>query len=107
MKTKVINNCRHVYEMIAEKIMEFIEFIRFEVGRSDKYQSSLVEIYKIKINHLNKDYVHTFLKARQNNIAPNRYKIEIVTDYTPDEESIIGEVILMRKNKILKIPCFL
>lgn len=101
MKTKVINSCRYVYEMIVEKIMEFIEFVRFEVGRSDKYQSSLVEIYKIKNSHLNKDYVQTFLKARQKNVLPDMYKIEIITDYTPGDECIIGEVLLMRKSKLI------
>jgi hypothetical protein len=88
--------------MTVEKIMEFVEFIKFEVGRSSEYQSNLVEIYKIKHNHLEKDFVQTFLKARQKNVVTDRYRIEIIADYTPGEENIIGEVLLMRKNKLIE-----
>lgn len=102
MKSKVIDSCRYVYEMTVEKIMEFVEFIKFEVGRSSEHQSNLVEIYKIKHNHLKKDFVQTFLKARQKNVVPDRYRIEIIADYTPGEENIIGEVLLMRKNKLIE-----
>ena len=33
MRGKVINNCRYVYEMFVEKIMEFTEFVKFEFRR--------------------------------------------------------------------------
>ena len=102
MRSKVINNCRYVYEMLAEKIMEFTEFIKFEIGRKEKYQSNLVEIYRIKEKYLDKDFVNAFLRERKKNIGPNRYKIKIVPDPTPADEEVIGEVVLMRKNKVIE-----
>ena len=102
MRSKVINNCRYVYEMFVEKIMEFTEFLRFELGRDKKYKSNLVEIYKIKERYMNSEFVKDFLKERQKAIAPDRYRIEITTDYTPDSEDVIGEVMLMRKNKLIE-----
>lgn len=102
MRSKVINNCKYVYEMLAEKIMEFTEFIKFEIGRKEKYQSNLVEIYRIKEKYLDKDFVNAFLREREKNIGPNRYKIKIVPDPTPADEEVIGEVVLMRKNKVIE-----
>ena len=101
MKSKVINNCRYVYEMFVEKIMELAEFIKFEFRRKGEYKSNLVEIYKIKEQYLASEFVQDFLKGRQKSIGPNRYKIEITTDPTPAEGNTIGEVMLMRKNRII------
>lgn len=102
MKSKVIENCRYVYEIFIEKIMEFTEFLRYAFKRTDGYRSSLVEIYKIKERYTDKEFVKEFLKERQKTVGPDRYRIEITTDYTPDIEEIIGEVILMRKNKVIE-----
>lgn len=101
MKSKVINNCRYVYEMFVEKIMEFAEFIKFEFRRKSEYKSNLVEIYKIKEQYLDCEFVLNFLKGRQKSIGPDRYKIEIRADQTPAEGNTIGEVMLMRKNRII------
>ena len=101
MKSKVINNCRYVYEMFVEKIMEFAEFIKFEFRRKNEYKSNLVEIYKIKEKYLDSEFVQDFIKGRQKSIGPNRYKIEIITDATPAEGNTIGEVMLMRKNRMI------
>lgn len=102
MRSKVINNCKHVYEMFFEKIMEFSEFLKFEIVQGRECKSNLVEIYKIKERFLNEEFVQSFLKERQKAIGPGRYKIEIRTDYTPGDKNIIGEVMLMRKNKLIE-----
>ena len=102
MRSKVINNCRYVYEVFIEKIMEFTEFLKCKIRLTDKYKSNLVEIYKIKERYTNKEFVKEFIKERQKTVGPDRYKIEITTDYTPDSEEVIGEVILMRKNKVIE-----
>lgn len=102
MRGKVINNCRYVYETLVEKIMEFTEFIKFEFSRQNKYQSNLVEIYKIKEKYLDNDFVKEFLKGREKSIGPNRYKIEVIADPTPADGNIIGEVMLMRKKKMIE-----
>ena len=101
MRSKVINNCRYVYEMLAEKIMELTEFLKFEFGKSDEYKSNLVEIYKIKEKYLESGFVKEFLKERQKVIGPDRYRIEIVIDTTPGEPEEIGEVMLMRKSRLI------
>ena len=82
--------------------MEFTEFLRYAFKRTDRYRSNLVEIYKIKERYTDKEFVKEFLKERQKTVGPDRYRIEITTDYTPDSEEIIGEVILMRKNKVIE-----
>ena len=102
MKSKIINNYRYVYEMFVEKIMEFTEFLKFEIGRTDEYKSNLVEIYRIKKEYLKKDFVQEFLKERQKAVAPDRYRIEIKADYIPSENEVVGEVMLMRKNKLIE-----
>lgn len=102
MRSKVMNNCRYVYEVFIEKIMEFTEFLKCKIRLTDKYKSNLVEIYKIKERYTNKEFVKEFIKERQKTVGPDRYKIEITTDYTPDSEEVIGEVILMRKNKVIE-----
>ena len=40
MRSKVINNCRYVYDMLVEKIMECAEFLKFEIGRKNEYKSN-------------------------------------------------------------------
>ncbi len=102
MKSKVINNCRYVYGMFVEKIMEFVEFMKFEIGRKNEYRSNLVEIYRIKERYLKSDFVLEFLKQRQKAVGPDRYKIKIENGYTGGDENVIGEVVLMRKNKLIE-----
>lgn len=102
MKSKVINNCRYVYGMFVEKIMEFVEFMKFEIGRKNEYRSNLVEIYRIKEIYLKSDFVLEFLKQRQKAVGPDRYKIKIENGYTGGDENVIGEVVLMRKNKLIE-----
>ena len=102
MKSKVINNCRYVYGMFVEKIMEFVEFMKFEIGRKNEYKSNLVEIYRIKEIYLKSDFVLEFLKQRQKAVGPDRYKIKIENGYTGGDENVIGEVVLMRKNKLIE-----
>ena len=102
MKSKVINNCRYVYGMFVEKIMEFVEFMKFEIGRKNEYRSNLVEIYRIKEIYLKSDFVLEFLKQRQKAVGPDRYKIKIENGYTGGDENVIGEVVLIRKNKLIE-----
>ena len=102
MKSKVINNCRNVYEVVIEKIMEFKEFLKYEFRRSKGYKSNLVEIYRIKERYINDDFVTQFLNERQKNIGPDRYRIEIIIDKTQGEEETVGEVMLMRKKRLIE-----
>lgn len=99
MKSRVISNCRYVYAMFVEKIMEFTEYLRFKLKREKGNRSALVEIYMIKERYINEEHVQSLLNERKKTVGPDRYKIEIRIDRTPDEEEVIGEVILMRKNK--------
>ena len=102
MKGKVINNCRYVYGMLVEKIMELTEFLKFEIGRTNEYKSNLVETYRIKERYINNSFVQEFLKERQKTVGPDRYRIETIIDHTPGDEEIVGEVTLMRKNRLIE-----
>lgn len=102
MKSRVIDNCRYIYDMLVEKIMEFADYMKYAIRRSDEYKSNLVEIYRIKEKYLNNDFVQNFLKERQRNIAPDRYRIEVRADHVPGDEEIVGEVMLMRKDRLIE-----
>ncbi|MBO7229849.1 MAG: hypothetical protein J6V20_00340 [Bacteroidaceae bacterium] len=102
MKSKVISNCKHVYEILIEKIMEFTDYLKFKFKRQDEYRSNLVEVYNISKKYINEEYVQEFLKERQKCVGPNRYKIEIRTYDNEESEEKIGEVVLSRKKKIIE-----
>ena len=101
MKGKVINNCRYVYGMLVEKIIELTDFLKFKLRRTNEYRSNLVEIYNISKEYIDKEYVQEFLKERQKCVGPNRYRIEIRTYDNENSEEVIGRVTLMRKSKII------
>lgn len=101
MKSRVISNCKHVYEMLLEKILELTDFLKFKLRRTNEYRSNLVEIYNISKEYIDKEYVQEFLKERQKCVGPNRYRIEIRTYDNENSEEVIGEVTLMRKSKII------
>ena len=102
MKSKVISNCKHVYEILIEKIMEFTDYLKFKFKRQDEYRSNLVEVYNISKKYINEEYVQEFLKERQKCVGPNRYKIEVRTYDNEESEEKIGEVVLSRKKKIIE-----
>lgn len=102
MKSKVISNCKHVYEILIEKIMEFTDYLKFKFKRQDEYRSNLVEVYNISKKYINEEFVQEFLKERQKCVGPNRYKIEIRTYDNEESEEKIGEVVLSRKKKIIE-----
>ena len=102
MKSKVISNCKHLYEILIEKIMEFTDYLKFKFKRQDEYRSNLVEVYNISKKYINEEYVQEFLKERQKCVGPNRYKKEIRTYDNEESEEKIGEVVLSRKKKIIE-----
>ncbi len=102
MKSRVINNCRHLYVMFLEKIMELWEYLKLKLKHKNSNRSDLVEIYSIKEGYINEEYVQNFLKGRIKTVGPDRYRIEVRIDKNCDEEEVIGEVTLMRKNKELE-----
>lgn len=102
MKSRIINNCRYVYAVLVERIMEFAEYIKFKLKRGDEYRSNLVEIYNIKEKKINEKYVQEFLRERAKCVGPDRYRIEIRADRSPGDEETVGEVLLMRKSKLIE-----
>lgn len=102
MKSRIINNCKYVYAVLVERIMGFAEYIRFKLKRRDEYKSNLVEIYKIRQKFINEKFVQEFLKEREKTVGPNRYRIEIRIDCTAGDEETIGEVLLMRKSRLIE-----
>ena len=101
MKSRVISRCKHVYEMLLEKILELTGYLKFRFRRTDEYRSNLVEIYNINKEYIDKEYVQEFLKERQTCVGPNRYRIEIRTYDNESSEEVIGKVTLMRKSKTI------
>lgn len=95
-------NCKYVFRAMQEKFMEWIHTLQLWSRNGKEYKSNLVEVYKIKREHINEDFVKEFLKERQRAVAPKKYRIEIIVDDTSAEENVIGSVTLLRKKKIIE-----
>ena len=67
------------------------------------YLKSDTKPYKARQKSYYRRYISLKLKQLRLNAyqVPRRYKIEIITDATPAEGNTIGEVMLMRKNRMI------
>ncbi len=94
-------NCKYVFKVTQERLMEWLTHLWYKFRGSGAYKSKLVEVYKIKKHFIDEDFVKEFLKERKKAVAPDRYRIEIVTDGTLSDDETIGTVTLMRKKKVI------
>lgn len=102
MRSKIIRNCRYVYSMLVEKVMEYLEYFKYKFKWWNEGKRNLVERYRIKTQYINEIFVQDFLKERKKRIENYGYRIEILIENTKGNEDSIGEVELMRKNKLIE-----
>lgn len=102
MNYRLTNYCRCVYEVLAEKIMEWYECLRFKLCNKEEQFSRLNEVYRIKEYYMDEDFVKDFIKARKKSVGPGGYRITVTVDRKPSDKEIIGEVLLMRKKRIIE-----
>lgn len=102
MKGRVIEKCRNSWIVFAEKCLEWSEYLYNKVRHRDKYHSNLREVYSIKSNYIDEEFVKEFLGEREKIIRLNRYRMEIKEDKEADNEiCTIGTVNLYRKKKFI------
>ena len=98
MEGRDLIKSKHFLEYLAEKCMEWIEFLRYSLKGKREWTSNLTESYHIYERHSQKAYIKEFLAARAKILELNRYKMEI-TELPGGTPYTVGEVILRRKKK--------
>ena len=88
--------------MLVEKVMEYLEYFKYKFKWWNEGKRNLVERYRIKAQYINEIFVQDFLKERKKRIENYGYRIEILIENTKGNEDSIGEVELMRKNKLIE-----
>ena len=101
MKSREIEKQRHLSDYVAEKIMEWVEYLLYVFRRKREWTSNLTESYEIYCKYIDKDFVREFLNEREKILKLNRYKM--VTKAIPGEgkDGCIGKVILHRKKRVI------
>lgn len=103
MRSRIIIKCNFWLEVFAEKIMEWLEFLRYKARNRKEYSSSLVEVYTIYKRWKEHEFVKEFLSARTQAIKGNRYGMVINTvENNSSSEEEIGKVALYRKKKLIQ-----
>lgn len=101
MRSRNISKTRLFCDYIAEKFLEWTEYLSYLFIKRNEWTSNLTETYEIYKKHRHKPYVEDFLREREKLMKINRYKMEInEIDGICDEETI-GRVLLHRKRKII------
>ena len=102
MKSRVIEKCRNSWIVFAEKCLEWVEYLYNKVRHRNKYRSNLIEVYSIKSNYIDEDFVKEFLCEREKIIELNSYRMKIEEDKKADNDvCIIGTVSLYRKKRFI------
>ena len=104
MKSEAMKRAWRICEFVAEKCLEWWEYLLSTVKRErNGWTSNLSEVYRIHSNRRGTPYVEEFLERRKRNMLPNRYKIEIENiDASADKERV-GTVSLYRKKQLVSM----
>lgn len=101
MRGRIVSKTRFICDFIAEKVLEWAEYLFHLFKRRTVWTSNLTESYHIYEKHRNKAFVEDFLKERKRVLNINKYKMEIKTVDEDCDTNTIGEVLLLRKNKLI------
>lgn len=101
MRGRIVSKTRFVCDFIAEKVLEWVEYLFHLFKRRTVWTSNLTESYHIYKKQRNKAFVEDFLNERKRVLNINRYKMEIKTVDEDCDTNTIGQVLLLRKNKLI------
>lgn len=101
MKSRNVTKITLLCEYIAEKFLEWAEYIFYLFKNRREWRSNLTEHYLIYKKHRHKAFVEEFLKERERILSLNRYKMEIKEIDKECDDNNIGKVQLCRKKKII------
>ena len=101
MKSREIEKHRHLSDYLAEKCMEWIEYLLYAFRRKREGESNLVESYEIYCKYIDKNFVREFLKEREKVLELNRYRMVTKAIAGEGEEGSIGKVVLYCKKRVV------
>ena len=92
---------RHITSM-GERCLELIAFVRYRLYPRREGKENINEIYSIREECANEEYVIEFLKARIKAAAINRYKVTIEHTFSSPQEEEIGRVTLTCSDRYIE-----
>jgi hypothetical protein len=99
MRSRNLERGKILWDILAEKCMEWRDCILSLFRRRKEYRSTLIEEYSIEKRFMKEDYVIEFLKEREKAIRQNRYSMRIKEEENSyGDGNVIGRVTL-RRNK--------
>lgn len=102
MNEKELTKKTSILEQLAEKCLEWYEYLRYKLFRREKaWCSHLVEYYCIHRNFHEQKFVQYFLEERKTILSNNKHRM--VINVIPDDcnECIVGKVLLYNKGKYI------
>lgn len=108
MRSRVIVKCREWVVYYYEKIMEWLQSIKYHIIPRKRKKNSLVEEYHIYKHYAGEPFTRDFLEERTRKAITNRYGIKINTtcrdeenESNMDNTTAIGKVRLMRNRTLI------
>ena len=108
MRSRVIVKCREWVVYYYEKIMEWLQSIKYHIIPRKRKKNSLVEEYHIYERYAGEPFTRDFLEERTRKAITNRYGIKINTTCQDEENGSdmdntteIGKVRLMRNRTLI------
>ena len=100
MRSRNLERGKILWDILAEKCMEWRDYILTLFKRREKNHSSLIEEYSIKRAFMEQSHVVEFLKEREKAINRNRYRMRIKEEENSyGDSNVIGRVTLLRNKE--------
>ena len=103
MKIKVLVNLRKQVDIFCEICLEWFEYICNYIARKlrIKRKRELLELYSIKEDYANEEFVKAFIRQRETGIRHNGYLMQLDKKFKSDKKEEIGTVTLLCRGKII------
>ena len=103
MGIKVLVKLKKLVDIFGEICLEWFEYIYNYIARKlrIKRERKLLEVYSIKEEYANEEFVKAFIKQRETTIRHNGYMMQLDNNYKSDRKEEIGTVTLKCRGKII------
>lgn len=101
MKNRRNNLLKQFGACVWENLLEWKEFIRNTFFRRKNGESNLVEVYSIKAEIFNEEYIKDFIKEREKLANINKYKIKTDCTFASANSNEIGKVTLYCRERYI------
>lgn len=96
-----MENITGMLEEACERLLGWVRHIRHVRGEEKRSGSNICEVYSIKKEYLEKEYVSLFLEERRKAAARNGCQIMYSCGYVSGDENEIGSVTLRCRGKLI------